>query len=326
MREQREKAVASLARIRGLAGTHDIVQNEIDEIEEALRQEREATEGQGAMGILREMFCVRKNFYRIYLGLMGQILSQWSGAQSITVYAPKFFAILGVKGNTKLYTTAIFGVVKFLAGMSCALWLVDAWGRKRSLITGITLQALSMVYVAAFQTAAPTPGEGESYTPSQQRASYGALVAIYISGIGWAMGWNSMQYLLNAELYPLQIRTTSSSLVMCFHFINQYGNTRAVANMLLPTEKGGLGSAGTFWLMAIVTVIGGAWAWVTIPETANLSVEEIDRLFELPWYKIGLFGRKDAEQKIANERPAEEEKKSARAEARRVESREDAQG
>jgi hypothetical protein len=32
------------------------------------------------------------------------------------------------------------------------------------------------------------------------------------------MGWNSIQYLLNAEIYPLRIRAISSSLVMCFHF------------------------------------------------------------------------------------------------------------
>jgi hypothetical protein len=30
--------------------------------------------------------------------------------------------------------------------------------------------------------------------------------------------WNSIQYLLNAEIYPLRIRAVSSSLVMCFHF------------------------------------------------------------------------------------------------------------
>ena len=44
--------------------------------------------GQGFMGIVREMFMNPNNFYRIYLGLGSQLLSQWSGAQSITIYAP----------------------------------------------------------------------------------------------------------------------------------------------------------------------------------------------------------------------------------------------
>lgn len=244
------------------------------------------------------------NFYRIYLGLASQLLSQWSGAQSITIYAPKFFALLGTRGqNQKLFATAIFGVVKFVAAIMCALFLVDVIGRKRSLGIGIGLQALSMCYIACFLTAVPQLTDGQEFTPSQKHASTGAIVMIYISGFGWAMGWNSMQYLLNAEIYPLRIRAISSSMVMCFHFVNQYGNSRAVPNMLLPTSDKGLGPAGTFWLFTVITILGGLWAWFFIPETAGRSLESMDRLFTLPWYQIGRYGTRDA-----NERQEEEDR------------------
>ena len=75
-----------------------------------------------------------------------------------------------------------------------------------------------MCYVAAFLTAVPNINEDTEFTPSQKHASTGAIVMIYISGFGWAMGWNSIQYLLNAEIYPLRIRAICSSMVMCFHF------------------------------------------------------------------------------------------------------------
>lgn len=89
----------------------------------------------------------------------------------------------------------IFGVVKFVAAILCALFLVDLIGRKRSLSIGIACQAISMAYVAAFLTAVPgIESEGFEFTKSQKMASTGALVMIYISGFGWAMGWNSMQY------------------------------------------------------------------------------------------------------------------------------------
>jgi len=110
-------------------------------------------------------------------------------------------------------------VVKFVAAIMCALFLVDVIGRKRSLSIGIGLQALSMIYIAAFLTAVPNlEDEGFVFTASQKHASVGAIVMIYLSGFGWAMGWNSIQYLINAEIYPLRIRAVSSSLVMCFHF------------------------------------------------------------------------------------------------------------
>ena len=185
-----DHAITNLARVRGLPSDHAVVVHEIHEIKRQLNEEQEATMGQGFKGYLREMFLNPNNFYRIYLGLGSQLLSQWSGAQSITIYAPDMFALLGTKGqNEKLFATAIFGVVKFAASLICALFLVDVIGRKRSLAIGITLQAVSMCYIAAFLTAVPNiDSEGFVFTKSQKRASTGGIVMIYISGFGWAMG------------------------------------------------------------------------------------------------------------------------------------------
>jgi Sugar (and other) transporter len=298
-----EHAVENLSRVRHLPADDEHVQKEIAEIQYQLAEEQEATMGQGFTGILREMFLMPNNFYRIYLGLGSQLLSQWSGAQSITIYAPDFFALLGTTGqNEKLFATAIFGVVKFVAAIVCALFLVDVIGRKRALSIGIGLQLVSMAYIAAFLSAVPQLGEGEKFTTSQQRAATAAIVMIYISGFGWAMGWNSIQYLLNAEIYPLRIRAISSSMVMCFHFINQYGNSRAVPSMLLPASKGGLSPKGTFWLFSAITALGGVWAWFFIPETAGRSLEGMDQLFKLRWWQIGRYGTRDAEERDVAEK------------------------
>lgn len=315
-----DKATVNLARVRNLPVDDEHIIKEISEIQQQLQEEQEATLGQGWLGILKEMFLMPNNFYRIYLGLFSQLLSQWSGAQSITIYAPEFFALLGTEGqNEKLFATAIFGVVKFVAAIICALFLVDVIGRKRSLGIGITLQALSMCYIAAYLTAVPTLAEGEEFTSSQKHASTGAIVMIYISGFGWAMGWNSMQYLLNAEIYPLRIRAISSSMVMCFHFVNQYGNSRAVPNMLLARSAGGLGPAGTFWLFTVITILGGIWAWFFIPETAGRSLEGMDRLFMLRWWQIGRYGQRDADEQIVADEKIASEKEETRGAVREVE-------
>ncbi len=229
---------------------------------------------------------------------MLRILSQWSGAGSITLYAPDLFSLLGITGTAaSLQVTAIFGIVKLVAAVVCALFLVDVIGRKRSLLLGISLQAVSMIYVAAFLTAVPQLGVVSGYKlgPSEVGPSRGAIVMVYISGIGWALGWNSMQYLLTAELFPLRIRAVCTSLAMGFHFANQYGNSRAVPVMLLPTSDGGISPSGTFWCFAAITIVGGLWVWFTVPETAGRTLESMDRLFSLPWYRIGRYGNRDAE-------------------------------
>lgn len=293
-----EKATEVMSRLRSLSPDDPYVVREISAIQSAHEQELEATKGAGWFGIVKEMFLVPSNLYRLYLTSMVQFLSQWSGAGSITLYAVDLFKILGITGqNESLLVTAVFGIVKLVAAVICALFLVDVIGRKRALLIGITFQAISMIYVAGFLTAVPQLGVVDGFVvPSGQAgASRGAIAMIYISGFGWALGWNSMQYLLTAELFPLRVRALATSWAMVLHFVNQYGNSRAVPNMLLPSSQGGINPNGTFWFFAAVTLLGGIWVWFSVPETAGRSLESMNRLFELPWYKIGLHGNKDAE-------------------------------
>ncbi|KAJ5384150.1 Major facilitator superfamily domain general substrate transporter [Penicillium concentricum] len=295
-----EKAISNLSKIRGLPTDDEYVVREIALIQTSHEAEMEATLGSGPIGVIKETFLVPSNLYRVYLTFMAQLLSQWSGAGSITVYAPDLFKLLGVTGkNESLLVTAVFGIVKLIAAILCALFLVDVIGRKRALLLGITLQAVAMIYIAGFLTSVPDMGVVEGYTVPEGKkgASEGAIAMIYVSGFGWALGWNSMQYLLTAELFPLRIRALCTSMAMTLHFANQYGNARAVPNMLLPVAKGGIDPKGTFWCFAAITVIGGAWVWFSIPETAGRSLESMDRLFALPWYKIGRYGNQDADER-----------------------------
>ncbi|KAJ4168375.1 hypothetical protein NW754_002247 [Fusarium falciforme] len=295
-----DKAAEVMARLRRQPVSGDYVVREIATIQAALDHELEATKGVGWMGKIKEMFLVPSNLHRLYLSTLVQFLSQWSGAGSITLYAPDLFSLLGITGtNESLLVTAIFGIVKLVAALICALFLVDVVGRKRALLTGITLQTIAMVYIAAFLTAIPQLGVANDFVlpDSDKGASLGAIAMIYVSGFGWALGWNSMQYLLTAELFPLRIRALATSWAMTLHFANQYGNSRAVPNMLLPVSESGISPKGTFWCFAAVIFIGGLWVWFSVPETSGRSLESMDHLFELPWYKIGLHGNKDAEEK-----------------------------
>ncbi|KAH9208541.1 putative MFS quinate transporter [Leptodontidium sp. 2 PMI_412] len=313
-----EQAIQNMAHIRHLPTDHPYVVREISAIQLQLQEEEEATMGQGWLGVVKEMFLIPSNFYRIYLGLTSQILSQWSGAGSITLYAVDLFALLGITGtNESLLATAVFGIVKLVAAILCALFLVDVIGRKRSLLIGITLQSIAMIYIASFLTSLPKLGIVKKYAvpKSHKGAATGAIAMIYVSGFGWALGWNSMQYLLTAELFPLRIRAVSTSIVMCFHFANQYGSSRAVPNMLLAKANGGINPSGTFWFFAVVTIFGGIWVWFTIPETAGRDLESMDRLFSLPWYKIGMHGNQVAEEQdaILSEKEAVIERDAGRA-------------
>ena len=73
---------------------------------------------------------------------------------------------------------------------------------------------------------------------------------------------------------------------MTFHFVNQYGNSKAVPEMFL-----GMTHGGTMMFFCVVTLIGLAWAWFFLPELAGKSLEDVDAVFDLPWHLIGRKGK-----------------------------------
>jgi hypothetical protein len=85
---------------------------------------------------------------------------------------------------------------------------------------------------------------------------------------------------------------------MCFHFVNQYGNSRAVPSMLLDVSAGSLSPNGAFWFFTVIAAIGGLWAWFFIPETAGRGLEGKD-LFKQKWWQIGRFGKQLANEETA---------------------------
>ena len=82
---------------------------------------------------------------------------------------------------------------------------------------------------------------------------------------------------------------------MAMHFIGQYTTNKALPVMLLGGGEG-LTPSGTFYFFAAISIVGAVWVWLCVPEAAGRSLESVDKLFDLPWYKIGLHGQAVAEQ------------------------------
>lgn len=81
-----EEALQGLSQLRNLDANHPYVTSEIIDINDQLNREREATMGTTWLGPIRELFTSKANLYRIQLSIMSQLLGQWSGANSITIY------------------------------------------------------------------------------------------------------------------------------------------------------------------------------------------------------------------------------------------------
>ena len=80
----RGKARRSLGRLWNLPRENDMVSSEIESIQSQLNAEQEQATGQSWATALKELLMVVSNQRRFLFVLSEQILSQWSGANSIT--------------------------------------------------------------------------------------------------------------------------------------------------------------------------------------------------------------------------------------------------
>ncbi|PYH92272.1 general substrate transporter [Aspergillus ellipticus CBS 707.79] len=223
------------------------------------------------------LFGDKGNRSRLLFLVSAQLLSQWSGTNAITTYAPEFFSLLSVTDKSeKLLKTGIFGAVKLFSALVCTIFFIDQVGRKRSLMSGIILQLLALLYVAIYLTALPSGGSG-SDSKAVHGAAIAAIVSIYVTGVGYAFGWNSVQYLLNTEILPSKVRTLGTSILMCIHYANRFALTKAVPTMMLADA---LQPKGTFWFFFAVAFLGLLWGIFLLPETAKSNLEETSKMVE----------------------------------------------
>jgi MFS transporter, SP family, solute carrier family 2 (myo-inositol transporter), member 13 len=79
---------------------------------------------------------------------------------------------------------------------------------------------------------------------------------------------------LNAELYPMRVRATCVALGTTANWVTNF----IVAATFLSLQTA-VGSPAAFWLYGSVALLGAVWLYITMPETAGRSLEQIERLF-----------------------------------------------
>lgn len=283
-----DKAIENLTKLRGLPADHPYLVGEISDINEQILSEVEANRGTSLISKLIEIFTVKSIRYRFWaISFCSTLLSQWSGSSAISIYSTVLFGYLGIKGTDKLKWSAVLGTVKLTSAYLGAFFLIDLVGRRGSLYIGLTLQMVCICYFGVFLKVVPGAALGKALSVSEYHAAKAALAALFLSGTGWTIGFNNLQYLLGGEVFPLHMRSFAQSLTMVLHFVNQFGNSKATPKMI---EE--ITSYGTMFFFVAVCFTSLIWCWFFIPEVSGRTLESMEEIFNLPWYKVGRYGPK----------------------------------
>jgi hypothetical protein len=229
--------------------------------------ETEAVGSSSQWQLLKETLVPVENRRRFFLIFMATLFSQWSGANAITQYSPTIFGYLGISGDeSKFLATGIYAIVKFVSTLAFALFVVDFIGRRRSLLTGICLQIITLVYVGGYlggtkhMTAAHIAASADA-----SRASTGAIVAIYFHAVAWSIGWFSIPYLIGSEIFPTKIRSFNMSIAMGFHWAFYFGCSRAMPSLLAASQKW-----GAFVFFGCICLISLVYVYFAMPVRLSL--------------------------------------------------------
>lgn len=182
-----------------------------------------------------------------------------TGINAIIYYAPTVFKMVGFSSNQDvLFATIFIGLINFLMTF-VAIALVDKIGRKPLLyigLTGMLINLLLLSFSFAFNFAV---------------VKYIAVIACALYIVSFSMSLGPVALLLNAEIFPLKYRGVAMSIGIVSNFVFNF-----MVTGLFPISLDKLGGSITFLIFAIICVISLFFVYYVVPETKDVSLEEIE--------------------------------------------------
>ena len=236
-----------------LRNTSEQAKQELDEIRESLQVKQHGW----------ALFKNNGNFRRaVWLGMLLQLMQQFTGINVVMYYAPKIFGIAGFSSTSdQMWGTVIVGLVNVLATL-IAIGLVDRWGRKPMLTTSFLVMAAGMGVLGTLL----------HIGVETDFRKYFAVAMLLIFIIGFAMAAGPVVWLLCSEIQPLKGRDFG---ITASTTINWVGNMIIGATFLTMLEK--FGNANTFWFYAALNLAFILLTIWLVPETKHVTLEHIER-------------------------------------------------
>ena len=238
-----EQAFAILERIAG----QESAEFEAAEIRNSLSAKRRAWRDLLRPGLRRA----------VWVGFGLAILIHVSGINTIIDYAPAILRSAGWKIDAALFSTLIIGLTNF-AFTCVSFWMIDRFGRKPLYIIGSLGMTVALVLLAS----AVSKDQARDPAVLFYILSYLAFFSSCIGPVFWT---------LVAEIFPNDLRGTAMTVPVLTQWI-----ANAVVVLFFPLAFHLIGRAITFGFLATMALAQAVFAWLYVPETKNIPLEEIE--------------------------------------------------
>lgn len=195
----------------------------------------------------------------VIIGVCIAILGQFMGVNAVLYYGPSIFKDAGM--NDPLFCQVLVGIVN-TATTVIAMFIIDKIGRKKLIYYGVSGMIISLILIAVYFIGRDSLGLSVWFMLTFFLA-YVFCCAISISAV---------VFVLLSEMYPNSVRGIAMSIAGFALWIGTY-----LIGQLTPWMLENLTPAGTFILFAVMCVPYMLIMWKLVPETAGMSLEDIER-------------------------------------------------
>ncbi|KAI7270227.1 general substrate transporter [Hortaea werneckii] len=266
-KDRHEEAVAALSHVRAAPVDSDEVVHEIGEIRASCEEEKRASVGMTWKECLKPG--ARKRFI---LAFVLMVCQQFSGTNSIGYYAPQIFQTVGLSAaDSSLFATGIYGTVKVVATGIFLIVGIDRFGRKKSLVFGAAWMMSMMFIIGAVLTTHPPEN-----TDGVSQASIAMVAMIYLYVIGYSASWGPTPWVFVSEIFPTRLRGYGVGLAAATQWLFNF-----IITKITPEAVNNIGWK-TFIMFGVFCFSNGVFVFLFIPETKQMTLEEIDMLFGGP--------------------------------------------
>lgn len=195
----------------------------------------------------------------LMLGTLLFCLQQLSGINVIIYFAPEIFKNLGLSSTLgQILATMGIGLVNLLVTILAILW-VDKIGRRKLLLLGFFGTGASLVSLSLFSL------NEVAWLP------YLSMICLTVYIFSFAISVGPIPHIAMAEIFPLHVRGAGMGLSA---MSNWTFNTVVIFSF--PLLDKALGIEFTFALYGAICFLGFIYSYFYMPETKNISLEQIE--------------------------------------------------
>jgi MFS family permease len=189
-------------------------------------------------------------------------MQQFCGVNVIAYYSTSIFRNAGYELSEALLVSMGGGLINFLFAIP-AIYTIDTFGRRNLLLVTFPLMAACLFFT------------GGVFNIENQQALIGTVTTgLYLFMAVYSPGLGPVPFTYSAEAFPLHIRdigmASSTAITWGFNFIISF---------TWPALEEAYGITGAFCWYAAWNVFGWIFCYFMLPETKNLTLEELDNVF-----------------------------------------------